>query len=80
LIKAKDGQFYPDVENCDGENSSIAKYRSCWIPTNTMRNQPFSLDWGSEVIAKIVATNAYGDSPESDEGGGAILIGVPDAP
>ena len=45
-----------------------------------MRNQPFSLDWGSEVIAKIVATNAYGDSPESDEGGGAILIGVPDAP
>ena len=46
----------------------------------TLRAAPFELPWGSEVFAKLVAKNAYGESPESDAGGGAIMVGVPDAP
>jgi hypothetical protein len=41
---------------------------------------PFSLTWGSSVYAKVSATNIRGNSLQSLEGNGAILITVPDAP
>lgn len=41
---------------------------------------PFNLPWGSSVYAKIVATNAYGNSLSSDFGNGAIILTNPDAP
>jgi hypothetical protein len=42
--------------------------------------EPFSLYWGDSVWAKVIATNVYGDSVESVEGNGAIIITYPDAP
>ena len=41
---------------------------------------PFNFDWGQSIYAKIIASNAYGDSAESDVGNGAILMTKPDAP
>lgn len=41
---------------------------------------PFNLELNSEVWAKVVATNAYGDSPASEAGNGALTKLVPDAP
>lgn len=41
---------------------------------------PYSLDWGDSIWAKIVATNLVGNSEESDEGNGAVILTNPDAP
>lgn len=41
---------------------------------------PYLLVFGDSVFAKIIATNYYGDSLESDAGNGAIVLLVPSAP
>jgi len=43
-------------------------------------NEPFSLAWGSSVVAKVVAYNLYGDSLTSESGNGAVIITYSDAP
>jgi hypothetical protein len=53
---------------------------SCIIPVAVLRNSPYSLDWGSSIYAKVIATNLYGDSLESLEGNGAIITTTPDRP
>jgi hypothetical protein len=41
---------------------------------------PYYFTWGASIFAKVIATNKYGDSLESDIGNGAILMTNPDAP
>ena len=41
---------------------------------------PYSLYWGDSVYAKVKATNIVGDSAESLEGNGGVLLTNPDAP
>lgn len=41
---------------------------------------PYLLVFGDSVFAKIIATNYYGDSLESDAGNGARVLLVPSAP
>lgn len=53
---------------------------SCTIPVTVFRTEPYSLPWGSSVYAKVIAKNIYGNSVESDEGNGAIIVTTPDAP
>jgi hypothetical protein len=50
------------------------------VPLSTLTTAPFSLTLGSNINAKLVAVNAYGDSSESSFGGGAVILLVPDAP
>ena len=38
------------------------------------------MNLGDDVIAKFIATNAYGSSGMSLEGKGAVIVFVPDAP
>jgi hypothetical protein len=38
------------------------------------------LAWGTEVYAKVSASNIYGNSGLSLAGNGGILVSVPDAP
>ena len=45
-----------------------------------LKNSPFNLPWGSNVFAKIVATNIYDDSGTSQAGYGAIITTYPDPP
>jgi hypothetical protein len=52
----------------------------CTIPVTTLRTTPYSLEWGSNVYAKVIATNAYGNSDESLAGNGAIITTTPDVP
>ena len=52
----------------------------CDIPIFNLRQSPFSLPWGSSVIARVTALNAYGSSLESLDGNGAIILTSPDAP
>jgi hypothetical protein len=53
---------------------------SCTILISTLRGPPFNLPWGSSIFAKVYATNLYGNSQVSDEGNGATILTVPDAP
>jgi hypothetical protein len=52
----------------------------CEVPVEILINPPFSLPWGSDVYAKVIATNVYGDSLESPVGNGAKIITYPDVP
>ena len=53
---------------------------SCTIQVAKLRAEPFSLEWGTSVYAKIIAINIYGDSVISEPGNGAIIITNPDTP
>ena len=52
----------------------------CSVPISDLRGTPFSLAWGSSVYAKLIATNIYGDSSNSNTGNGAIILTSPDPP
>jgi len=39
---------------------------------------PYVLPWGSNVYAKVVAYNIYGDSTTSEPGFQAIILTVPE--
>ena len=53
---------------------------TCTVPVTALRAEPFSLDWGTSVFAKVIAINLYGDSLESSEGNGAVITTTPDVP
>jgi hypothetical protein len=79
-FRQKDGDFSQDMVNCDGTVTTIILNKECILPFTTLRNAPFSLEFGDSVFAKVVAINYYGESESSDEGNGAIVLLVPDAP
>jgi hypothetical protein len=41
---------------------------------------PFDLAYGTSIYAKLVATNVFGDSLESEAGNGAVIVTNPDSP
>lgn len=49
---------------------------------NELMSEPFSLEAGDSVYAKVIAFNSIGQSPESTPGNGATVFVVtePDAP
>jgi hypothetical protein len=69
-----------DAVNCDGSLDNIRDARQCTIPVTTLMTAPYSFDWGASIYAKVIATNVYGDSVESPEGNGAIIMTQPDSP
>lgn len=50
------------------------------MPVSTLRASPFSIQWGSSIYARIIATNNLGSSLPSQEGNGAIILNYPDEP
>jgi hypothetical protein len=80
-IRTTDQQVFDvDSFDCDGSDSAIRTYTQCTVPVATLREAPFSLAWGTGVYARIVATNALGDSLTSLSGNGAIILTFPDEP
>jgi hypothetical protein len=69
-----------DLVNCDGSTDSIRLAASCSVPISVLITSPYHLPWGSNIYAKVIAYNAYGDSLVSDPGSEAIILTVPDAP
>ena len=53
---------------------------TCSVPVATLTSSPYSLAWGSDVYATVVAKNLYGESLESPAGNGDKVITNPDAP
>jgi len=72
--------FSEDLVNCNGATPTIKSQRSCLIPALSLRNSPFSLTWGTQIWAKVSATNVIGTSAFSVAGTGAYLLTSPDAP
>jgi hypothetical protein len=72
--------FSLELISCDGSNTELVQATECSISVQILRGTPFNLPWGSNIHAKVVATNLYGDSIESEVGNGALMITFPDAP
>ena len=69
-----------DLTNCDGSNPTIISALSCSIPTIVLNASPYNLPWGTDVYAKVLASNIYGSSPLSVSGHGGIMVRIPDSP
>lgn len=69
-----------DFTNCDGSLPAIFEAKSCAVPSSSFVSTLYGLQWGTEVYAKVVAYNIYGDSVDSDISNPTILMTNPDAP
>jgi hypothetical protein len=72
--------YVTELNSCDGSDPAIIAGRQCTIHVSVFKADPFNLDWGRRVWAKVVATNVKGDSLESEPGTGAVIISNPDPP
>lgn len=80
-FKAADGSYHTVLAGCDGiSNSQILTDKACRITSLILTQAPFSLQWGDHVFANIVALNVKGSSETSDDGNGAQVLTIPDAP
>lgn len=55
----------------------------CLVPITTLRSSPFSLPWGSQIVAKVMARNVYGPSGlsvETPSDQRATILTIPDPP
>jgi hypothetical protein len=59
---------------------SSSTLTTCTIPVTALKAAPYSLEWGSDVYAKVITTNAFGDSVSTLEGNGAMITTTPDVP
>lgn len=76
-----DGSTYSvELSNCNGADTVIRDAAQCTIPVAVLKASPFELPWGSNVHAKVVAWNTYGNYGESEVGNGAIITTNPDPP
>lgn len=72
--------FSEEVTNCQGSDSAIITEHSCSVLISDLIVAPYHLSWGSSVFAKVIAINIKGNSLISDEGNGAVILTLPDAP
>ena len=76
-VQKSDGTFAKEITSC---NMAASTKTTCSIPVSTLIAAPFELAWGSDVIAKVEATNKIGSSIQSPLGKGAKVYTIPDAP
>jgi len=79
-IRKADLQYIIDQSVCNGLNTAVVNNKECIVPLSKLTTTPFSLLKGYGIFIKVVATNAYGDSPSSPAGNGGLIVFVPDAP
>jgi len=73
-------KFSEETANCNGLDSTVISSHSCFVQISDLLDSPFYLAWGSSIYAKVIATNIIGNSIESLEGNGAIILTNPDYP
>ena len=72
--------FTEYIPTCNGADPTVMTNLECSIPVSVLRASPFGHPWGSEIFAKVAARNIKGISSDSDQGNGAIIQTLPDAP
>jgi len=81
VIRQSDLLTYAEAKvDCDGTDYDIVANLECFVPISKLIIEPFSLEWGSSIFVRIIATNVIGDSLTSDSGNGAVILTSPDAP
>jgi len=71
--------FSEETSQCLGSESDIKNNLKCTVQIGILTTDPYSLSWGSEIIAKVSASNRIGESIYT-EGGGAFIVSRPDRP
>jgi hypothetical protein len=79
-IRSQDLEFILDTNVCDGGSTDAISTLSCTVPLSTLQLTPYNLEYSDGIYARIIATNFYGDSLQSNSGNGALMVLVPDAP
>ena len=54
--------------------------RECSLGLDKLEASPYLLNFGQNIIIKVIAINIYGESDFSQLGTGATMQKVPDAP
>lgn len=81
LIQHADGVSYSEyLETCDGSQPTIIQNEQCIVSSIVLNAEPFNIDWGQSVYAKVSASNTYGSSEFSEPGNGGVILTNPDAP
>lgn len=68
------------LATCDGTQAAVRIALSCTIPSASFTQSPFSISWGSSILATVTAVNNIGSSVVSVAGNGATILRIPDAP
>jgi hypothetical protein len=74
------GTYVEDTTVCNGSDPAIVSALECTIPSSHFITEPYELEWGTSIQAKVIATNVRGSSLQSDSGNGAVIETNPDAP
>lgn len=64
--------------SCDGSNNDIMTNTECTIPSIVLHEAPYNLPWASSIYVKVLATNIYGSSEQTEAGNGGIIYALPD--
>ena len=70
VIAGKDGEFRAELSNCD---MRFLPELSCLLPKEVLMADPFNLNLGDEVLAKITVLTDLGPTDQSQQSSGAIL-------
>jgi hypothetical protein len=79
-IGKADLTFALELQYCDGSSADVLANHRCRVPQDILKAEPFLLDQGFSVYAKLFATNQFGDSIMSEVGNGALIALVPTSP
>ena len=81
VIRESDGSTYTEEPvNCSGLDEAVITAHSWSVLISDLIVAPYHLPWGSSIYVKVTARNIIGDSLQSTEGNGAIILTIPDAP
>jgi hypothetical protein len=65
-VSDANGEFLQETTYCDAEREPVFSQLYCEIPMANLHLEPYSLQFGDEVLVKVQASNTYGDSGISD--------------
>jgi hypothetical protein len=73
VLIERDGSTYYETAECDGTDATIISTQTCSVSVYTFIDNPYNLQWGDSIYAKVTATNIVGTSDSSLPGNGAII-------
>lgn len=67
IIQSDGSTFTEETTYCDGSDSTVISQLYCQVPMTTLAASPYSLTYGTDIKAKVSATNAVGTSGTSGQ-------------
>jgi hypothetical protein len=73
VLRQFDGSTYYESAECDGTDATVISTLTCSISVYTFIDNPYNLQWGASIYAKVKATNIVGTSDYSTPGNGGVI-------